>query len=60
MLHKRRYATECLHVFSRLQVPAPQRGEIVRQIGQALRDKIDLLGKMVHFHVSAFSYLYDL
>lgn len=27
-------------------VPAPQRGEIVRQIGEALRKKIDLLGKL--------------
>ena len=30
-----------------LQVPAPKRGEIVRQIGNALRSKIDLLGKLL-------------
>ena len=30
-----------------LQVPAPQRGEIVRQMGQALRQKKALLGKLV-------------
>ena len=29
------------------QVPAPERGEIVRQMGEALRDKKNLLGKMV-------------
>ncbi|XP_064618612.1 alpha-aminoadipic semialdehyde dehydrogenase-like [Lineus longissimus] len=28
-------------------VPAPQRGEIVRQIGHALREKINLLGKLL-------------
>ena len=28
-------------------IPAPKRGEIVRQIGQALRDKLDPLGKLV-------------
>ncbi|XP_045216315.1 alpha-aminoadipic semialdehyde dehydrogenase-like [Mercenaria mercenaria] len=28
------------------EVPAPQRGEIVRQIGEALREKKELLGKM--------------
>ncbi|ESN93829.1 hypothetical protein HELRODRAFT_157787 [Helobdella robusta] len=28
-------------------VPAPQRGEIVRQLGNALRDKKELLGKLV-------------
>ena len=30
-----------------LQVPAPQRGEIVRQMGEALRQKKALLGKLV-------------
>ena len=30
-----------------VQVPAPKRGEIVRQIGDALRVKIDLLGKLI-------------
>lgn len=30
-----------------VEVPAPLRGEIVRQIGEALRDKIELLGKLV-------------
>ena len=29
------------------QVPAPQRGEIVRQIGHALRQKKQLLGQLV-------------
>lgn len=28
-------------------VPAPKRGEIVRQIGDALRNKLDSLGKLV-------------
>jgi aldehyde dehydrogenase family 7 protein A1 len=28
-------------------LPAPRRGEIVRQIGDALRDKIQPLGKLV-------------
>ena len=28
-------------------MPGPQRGEIVRQIGEALREKITLLGKLV-------------
>ncbi|XP_065217197.1 putative aldehyde dehydrogenase family 7 member A1 homolog [Planococcus citri] len=30
-----------------VQVPAPKRGEIVRQIGNALRDKLQPLGKLV-------------
>lgn len=29
------------------ELPAPQRGEIVRQIGEALRDKQDALGKLI-------------
>ena len=29
------------------QVPAPHRGEVVRQIGHALREKKTLLGKLV-------------
>lgn len=29
------------------QVPGPKRGEIVRQVGQALREKLTLLGKLV-------------
>ena len=29
------------------QVPGPKRGEIVRQIGQALRDNLDNLGRLV-------------
>ncbi|MEE9451958.1 MAG: aldehyde dehydrogenase family protein [Gammaproteobacteria bacterium] len=29
------------------EVPAPERGEVVRQIGQALRDKKDFLGSLV-------------
>ncbi|HEY7533300.1 MAG TPA: aldehyde dehydrogenase family protein [Nitrospiraceae bacterium] len=33
------------------QVPAPQRGELVRQIGVALRDKKDLLGSLVSLEV---------
>jgi acyl-CoA reductase-like NAD-dependent aldehyde dehydrogenase len=28
-------------------VPAPQRGEILRQMGEALREKKTLLGKLV-------------
>ena len=30
-----------------MQTPAPKRGEIVRQIGEALRSKLDLLGRFV-------------
>lgn len=29
------------------QVPAPKRGEIVRQIGDAFRAKLDYLGRLV-------------
>lgn len=29
------------------ELPAPARGEIVRQIGDALREKLDALGKLV-------------
>ncbi|XP_052283343.1 alpha-aminoadipic semialdehyde dehydrogenase-like isoform X2 [Dreissena polymorpha] len=32
-------------------IPAPQRGDIVRQIGDALRAKIDLLGKITSLEV---------
>ncbi|MCZ6786166.1 MAG: aldehyde dehydrogenase family protein, partial [Planctomycetota bacterium] len=32
-------------------VPAPQRGEIVRRIGNALREKKDLLGELVALEV---------
>ena len=32
-------------------VPAPQRGEIVRQIGNALREKKDALGKLVSYEM---------
>lgn len=30
-----------------VQIPAPKRGEIVRQIGEALRAKLDVLGRLV-------------
>eukprot|EP01018_Ginkgo_biloba_P008093 Gb_24757 [translate_table: standard] len=30
-----------------MQTPAPKRGEIVRQIGEALRSKLDILGRLV-------------
>jgi aldehyde dehydrogenase (NAD+) len=33
------------------QVPAPQRGEIVRQIGNALREEKDALGKLVSYEM---------
>ena len=29
------------------QVPGPKRGEIIRQVGQALREKLTLLGQLV-------------
>ena len=29
------------------KVPGPKRGEVVRQIGQALRDNLDDLGRLV-------------
>ena len=35
------------HLCNHLQVPGPQRGEIVRQIGHALREKKDALGNLV-------------
>ncbi len=38
------YLLQLVHLF---QVPAPKRGEVVRQIGDALRSKIDLLGKLL-------------
>ena len=31
------------------KTPAPRRGEIVRQIGQALRDNLENLGKLVSY-----------
>ena len=34
-----------------LQIPAPQRGEVVRQIGNALRKKINLLGNLLSMEV---------
>ncbi len=43
-------------------VPAPKRGEIVRQIGVALREKLEPLGKLVSMEMGivAFSqFLYD-
>lgn len=30
-----------------LQIPAPKRGEIVRQIGDALRANLEFLGRLV-------------
>ena len=33
------------------QIPAPQRGEVVRQIGNALRQKIKLLGNLLSMEV---------
>lgn len=35
-------------------VPAPKRGEIVRQIGVALREKIEPLGKLVSMEMGKF------
>ena len=43
-------APACYHspfTHSSLQMPAPRRGEIVRQIGDALRAKRDALGRLV-------------
>lgn len=39
--------TFIISCFCSTQVPAPKRGEIVRQIGDALRQKVDLLGKLL-------------
>lgn len=39
-------AFSCL-AFHMLQVPAPKRGDIVRQIGDALRAKLHQLGRLV-------------
>lgn len=33
------------------QIPAPKRGEVVRQFGEALRDKKDALGKLVSYEM---------
>lgn len=39
---------DCAETFIRWrEVPAPQRGEIVRQMGEALREKKDLLGTLI-------------
>ena len=35
-----------------VQVPGPKRGEIVRQVGQALREKLTLLGQLVSHSAS--------
>jgi hypothetical protein len=32
------------------QVPGPKRGDIIRQVGHALREKLDLLGELVTTH----------
>ena len=40
-----------------LKTPAPKRGEIVRQIGQALRDNLENLGKLVSYR--HYSELYN-
>lgn len=37
--------TQMFH--SLLQLPAPKRGEVVRQIGNGLREKIMLLGRLL-------------
>lgn len=34
-------------MFYLFQIPAPKRGEIVRQIGDALREKLNELGRLV-------------
>lgn len=39
-------------------VPAPKRGEIVRQIGCALRDKLEPLGKLVSLEMGKFRLLH--
>ena len=39
-----------------VQVPGPKRGEIVRQVGQALREKLTLLGKLVS-HCASLEHL---
>lgn len=36
-------------------IPAPKRGEIVRQIGDALRSKLTLLGKLVSIEMGLYS-----
>lgn len=35
-------------------IPAPKRGEIVRQIGVALREKLEPLGKLVSMEMGIF------
>ena len=34
-----------------MQVTGPQRGNIIRQVGDALRDKLNLLGRLVTLEV---------
>ena len=46
----------CMFLFY-LKTPAPKRGEIVRQIGQALRDNLENLGKLVSYR--HYSELYN-
>lgn len=38
-------------------VPAPKRGEIVRQIGVALREKLEPLGKLVSMEMGIVAFL---
>ena len=44
-----------MSILSCVKVTAPQRGEIVRQIGEALREKLRPLGHLV----SCNTYLHD-
>ena len=43
-----------------LKTPAPKRGEIVRQIGQALRDNLENLGKLVSYNIICLTYTVEL
>jgi aldehyde dehydrogenase family 7 protein A1 len=47
-------AQQAWHLWADL--PAPRRGEIVRQIGDALRSKLEPLGKLVSLEMGKLSF----
>ena len=50
----------CINLISMvLQLPGPQRGEIVRQIGHALREKKDALGNLVSIATTFVLFIFD-
>lgn len=47
-------AEEAWHTWAEL--PAPARGEVVRQIGDALREKLQSLGRLVSLEMGKYLY----